>query len=70
MESIYSRRKIKIPKVYGFYNNNKNAKKFFSIFIIILIALTTFYGIYKSVDPIFEKLCIERVRELRHKHNE
>jgi len=64
MDSIYSRKRIKIPKVNGFYTNNKNAKKFFSIFIIILIAVATFYNLYKSISPIFEALCIEKTRQL------
>jgi len=64
MESIYSRKRIKIPKMDGLYTNNKNAKKFFSIFIIILIAIFTFYGLLKSVGPIFEGLAIERAREI------
>ena len=64
MDSIYSRKRIKIPKVKGFYTNNKNAKKFFSIFIIILIAVATFYNLYKSINPIFVTLCIEKAREI------
>lgn len=64
MDSIYSRKRIKIPKVKGFYTNNKNAKKFFSIFIIILITIITFYSIFKSLNPIFESLCLEKVREI------
>ncbi|MBQ2917211.1 MAG: sporulation protein YunB [Clostridia bacterium] len=64
MDSIYSRKRIKIPKVKGFYTNNKNAKKFFSIFIIILIAISTFYNLYKSINPIFDTLCIEKARSL------
>jgi len=64
MDSIYSRKRIKIPKVKGFYTNNKNAKKIFSIFIIILIAFLTFYNIFKSLNPIFEGLCIEKVRSI------
>lgn len=55
---------MKIPKVNGFYTNNKNAKKFFSIFIIILIAFTTFYSLFKSINPIFDKLCMEKAREI------
>ncbi len=64
MDSIYSRKRIKIPKINGFYTNNKNAKKFFSIFIIILIACFTFYSIFRSINPIFEGLCIEKAREI------
>ena len=64
MDCIYSRKRIKIPKVRGFYTNKKNAKKFFSIFIIILIAFFTFYSIFKSLNPIFEGLCTEKAREI------
>lgn len=64
MDSIYSRKRIKIPKVQGFYTNNKNAKRFFSIFIIIIVAIITFYNTVKSISPIFEKLCLEKAREI------
>lgn len=64
MDSIYSRKRIKIPKVKGFYTNNKNAKRFFSIFVIILIAVLTFYSLFKSINPIFDKLCMEKAREI------
>ena len=64
MDSIYSRRRIKLPKIEGFNQDNKNAKKFFSIFIIILITVITFYSIYKSINPIFEELCIEKARQI------
>lgn len=64
MDSIYSRRRIKLPKIEGFNKDNKNAKKFFSIFIIILITAITFYSIFKSISPIFEGLCLEKAREI------
>ena len=62
MDSIYSRRRITIPKIKGFYTKNKNAKKFFSIFVIILITCYTFYNLFSYLNPIFEKLCIEKAR--------
>ena len=64
MDKIYSRKRIKIPKVELFYTNNKNAKKGFSIFIIVIISAITFYSLFKSINPIFEKLCIEKAREI------
>ena len=64
MDSIYSRKRIRIPKITVFNPKNKNAKKFFSIFIIILSAVITFYSIFKSISPIFEELCIERARRI------
>ena len=60
MDVIYSRKKIKIPKI----KNNKNAKKIFSIFIILLIMVITFYNLFKAINPIFENLCLEKVREI------
>ena len=64
MDKIYSRKRIKIPKIKEGYLKNKNAKKVFSIFIIILTAIITFYSIYKVIGPVFEGLCIEKTREL------
>ena len=64
MDSLYSRRRIKIPKIKGFYTNNKNAKRFFSIFAILLICSYTFYNLFKSLNPIFENLCLEKAREI------
>lgn len=64
MDSIYSRKRIKLPKIKILNFKNKNAKKIFSIFIIIFIAIITFYSIYNSITPIFETLCIERARTI------
>ena len=64
MDSLYSRRRIKIPKIKGFYTNNKNAKKFFIIFVILLICSYTFYNLFKNLNPIFENLCLEKAREI------
>lgn len=62
MDTIYSRKRIKIPKIKGFYTNNKNAKKFFSILVMLLIGGFTFYNLFKSLNPIFESLCLEKAR--------
>lgn len=64
MDSIYSRRRIKIPKVKGFYTNNKNAKKFFSIFVVLIITAFTFYNLFRSLNPIFDNLCLEKARQI------
>lgn len=64
MDSIYYRKRIRFPKVKSFYINNKNAKRFFSIFIIILVAVSTFYTFFKSLNPIFERLCLEKARAI------
>lgn len=64
MDSIYSRKRIKIPKIKGFYTKNKNAKKIFSIFIILLITVFTFNNFFTTLNPIFDKLCIEKARTI------
>ncbi len=65
MDSIYSRKRINIPKIKGFYteNNNKN-KKLLTVVIIICISVLTFYNILKSIDPIFDGLCIQKAKTL------
>ncbi len=64
MDSIYSRKRIKIPRIKGFYTKNKNAKKIFSIFIVVIVATFTFYSLFQSINPIFEGLCVEKAREI------
>lgn len=63
MDVIYSRKRIRIPKVKGFYTN-KNAKKIFSIFVILVIMMLTFYSLFRSLNPIFENIVLEKAREI------
>lgn len=63
MDKIYSRKRIKIPKIEWFYSN-KNAKKFFSIFIILIITFLTFYNTFRSLNPVFENLAIEKAKDI------
>ena len=63
MDSIYSRKRIKIPKIKRFYLG-KNAKKLFSIFIVLAITIFTFYSLFKSLNPVFESLALEKAREI------
>lgn len=58
MESIYSRRRIKFPKDSPRFN------KLVKIGIIGFIALLTLTIILKSVTPIFDAKCKEKVREI------
>lgn len=63
MDVIYSRKRIKIPKVEVSYWN-KNAKRFFSIFVILSVTVFTFYSLFKSLNPVFEGLALEKAREI------
>lgn len=61
MDKIYSRRKIRIPKLNEVSGNNK---KLIRILAILLIASITLIVILKSINPIFEASCKEKVQEL------
>lgn len=59
MDKIYSRKRIKI-----FYSDKKTIKKKISFTLIIIIAVATIISSLKSVDPIFEELCIEKAKQI------
>lgn len=61
MDTIYSRRKIRIPK---FNSNDEKNSKIIKIIIILTIAVLTLVVILKSINPIFEASCREKVQEL------
>lgn len=63
MDIIYSRKRIKIPKREKAHLG-KNAKKFFSIFVILVTTFFTFYSLFKSLNPVFESLALEKAREI------
>ena len=67
MDRIYSRKRIKIPSVKTIYHKDKRAKKKMLVVAIILIAMLTFYNIYSSINPIFDKLCEEKASQIATK---
>ena len=67
MDFIYSRNRFRGFRRLGNNSNNKNKKKknkFIFIFTTILIDIINFVIILKSIYPIFEGLCIERVHNI------
>ncbi len=68
MDTIYSRKRIRLPKIvykkFNFSNmphkNKKNAK-FITIFIV---AILTFVMIINSINPIVEKLCEDKAKSI------
>lgn len=64
MDSIYSRNRIKIPKLKMFYSNNGKTTKVFKIIIILIITIITFYTILKAVTPIFNGLCVQKAMNI------
>lgn len=64
MDKIYSRRRLRIPKlnISIFYKNNnmKNNKKLsgiLKIFVILIIAVVTMFKMISGINPIIEKQC-------------
>lgn len=64
MDKIYSRRKIRLPKVKVIKSENKKTRKICFTVLILVVAIVTGYNILKGVDPIFEGLCIEKAQSI------
>ena len=66
MHKIYSRPRIRIPKVIlnkeGF--NNYRNKKIIKIFIILIIAFSTVKLVLDDVYPIFDTLCEAKAKSI------
>ena len=66
MHKIYSRPRIRIPKVIlnkeGF--NNYRNKKIIKIFIILIIAFSTVKLVLDAVYPIFDTLCEVKAKSI------
>ena len=65
MDKIYSRRRIRIYRIKP-ANKKKNIKreKIIKLFAISTIAFITVYSVLKSINPIFDGLCISKVNVL------
>lgn len=59
MDRIYARRRIKLPKIK---TKNKKIRKIYFTLLIVTISIITGYKILKSIDPIFEGLCISKAQ--------
>lgn len=67
MHKIYSRPRIKIPKLLVQYKSNKkdkDIKKLLKILIILIIAILTLKSILDAVLPIFDTLCENRAKSI------
>lgn len=71
MDKIYSRKRIRIPKIIlygnGHKNENKNIekiRKISKIIIIVLIAITTMVRCMKSIEPIFDTVCKKEAKSI------
>lgn len=67
MHKIYSRPRIKIPKIFFQARNemkNKKARKLIKIFLVIMIAFLTVKFSLESVLPIFDTLCDNEAKSI------
>lgn len=65
MDKIYSRTRIRIPRViYGGKNGNKNYQKIIKIILILIIAVLVMLNILNAINPIFEKICRDKAKSM------
>lgn len=66
MDRIYSRNRIKIPKITGFdfQRPNPKNKKVVKVMIIFIIAFTTMVLIVSRINPMFNTICKERAKAI------
>lgn len=65
MDKIYSRKRIRIPKIeYQNKKQRKKIKKTIKTAMIILIAVFTFYTVIQSIAPVLETLCMNKARSI------
>lgn len=72
MDKIYSRRRIKLPKLAFLYKNSKepdykNIMKVFKITCIVIIAAITANIIIQAISPIINKQCINMAKAIATK---
>ena len=65
MDKIYSRKRIRFPKImYGGKKGNENYKKLIKLILIIIIAIFVMINMLNAINPIFEKLCIDEAKSI------
>ena len=72
MDKIYSRRRVRLPKLSVFYNNskepkNKNLIKMIKITCIISIAAITVNVMMQAISPIVDKQCVNMAKSIATK---
>lgn len=62
MDKIYSRRKIRLPNIKIIKGDKNKLRKIFFVILILIISIISGYTALKSIDPIFEGLCIAKAQ--------
>ncbi len=67
-QKIFSRYKIKLPKInFTRLNKNKNAKKLINIFIVLLIAIIVMKCAIDGIMPIMDEQCKSMAKSIATK---
>ena len=66
MDKIYTRHRIRIPKikVKRWRNKSRKTKKLFNLIFVLIIAFTTAIIIIRAITPVFNNLCEERAKSM------
>lgn len=65
MDKIYSRKRIRLPKVeYRNENHKKKIRKTVKTAIIICIAVLAFYTVVQSITPVLDTLCVDKAKSI------
>lgn len=67
MSKIYSRPRIRIPKIFISKRNDKNKKnkqKIVKIFIIMVIAFSTVKIVLDAIFPIYDTICKDKAKAI------
>ena len=65
MDKIYSRKRIRIPKIkYQNEKQRKRIKKTSKTAIILCIAVFVFYTVMQSISPVLDKLCVNKAKSI------
>ena len=57
MEKIYSRSRIRLPKIKGFKINDKRKSRAFELTCIFVIAIFSLCVVINAISPIIDKVC-------------
>ena len=65
MDKIYSRARVKLPRViYSRGKDNKNEEKVIRVITILIIAILVMTNILHSIDPIFNTVCKNKAESI------
>ena len=65
MDKIYSRERVKLPRIiYSRGNDNKKTEKAIRVIMILVIAILVMTNILNAIDPIFNTVCKNKAESI------